>query len=149
MVLCVFLFLGCNGSQKAIDDLNDGNRAICRLFGERIFDIQQTPEEVQAQVVTTYRIISECITVYADGLCEWSFKYIDEEQNHVLKETLPENLFASLITALKKDKRFELKDGVFELRYDLANSSISYPKVSGEIMIYLDDKYKKLRENNG
>lgn len=142
IALSILLFLGCNGKSKILNNINDGDRVICRLVGDRIFDVQQTPEEIKTRRVTSYRIISERVTIYADGSCEWSFKYIDDERNHVFNEKLPDNMFASLIDSLKKDKRFKLKDRVFELRYDFSNSSFSGPKISEEIMTFLDEKYK-------
>ena len=141
VILGILPLLGCN--IRCEETKVQNKHVICRLSGMRIFDVKQTPQEVKANTVTSYRVISEEIAIYNDRICEWSFTYIDEEQHHTFTMKLPDDIFKSLTGSLKTEKHYKLKDGVIEIKYDFSNSSASYPKGVTKVLEFLTDKYKK------
>lgn len=157
LALSIFLCSSCDMGRKEANEIQGDKRVLCRIVGSRIFDVQQTPEEAEAHIVTSYRIISEHITVYNDRSCQWTFSYTDDERVHAFEETLPKsvftslqsslnnNVFASLQNSLKYESKFKVKDGIPELTYDLCDSSITSPKGVGETLGFLTEKYEESR----
>lgn len=143
--LSLLLLSSCDVKYKKINELKSGKEVICRLIGRRVFIAELTSEEMETHVVTSARVITEHIIVYANRSCEWSFSYTDEEQVYVFEELLPVSVFETLQHSLKSDNRFKLKDGVLEFRYDyISNSSTMYSskeKFVTEILAFLTGKY--------
>jgi len=139
VALSVLLFWGCNDKHSKIDKLESEKYVVCRIFNTRIFDVLQRDAETNA--ITSYRTISERITVYNDHSFDWSFNYTDEDKIYIFQDILPDNVFAALQQSFKYDKRFKLKNGVFELECDPYNSSISYSKGVTKIYEFLTEKY--------